>query len=342
LPEDEKTRLLAELVQTRNGATVYIPLLKKASELYDQHFAPLDFLVDGLLAKGNLAMLGGRPKSGKSWLVLQLAKAIDTGEEFLGRPTKCSRVLYITLEDGDRRVHQRMAQLKWRANEACVLFEIAKFDAADGDVGPGLKQLELLAAGYDLIIIDTLIACISGKANENDNAQMGAIVNELARIAHSTNTTVLVTHHTNKGTSEDPFNSLRGASSLRGAYDVGIVLMRKLDKREAMLHIESRDFDTCNMRIRQNDDGAGWEFIGGLDITSIRAGRRSVQAMVEHGDGCTAAELAKVSGVSARAVRSQLTNAEKHGLVRREAEQLEHSKKPVYRWYLQHVVRQGA
>jgi hypothetical protein len=302
--------------------------------LLDKEFKPLVFLVAALLAKGNLAMLGGRAKGGKSWLLLQLAKAIDKALPFLGHETRRGRVLFIALEDGARRIQQRLKLLKWQPEQAVFLFDVAHFDD-DGVHGPGVAQIEVLAPEFDLIIIDTLIATLSGRANENDNTQMATIVNKLAQIAHESDCAVILSHHTGKGGADDIFLTLRGASSLRGAYDLGMVLERKQGEREAILHFESRDLEIDNLTIRQSDGGAGWECLGGAsELPRIRAGRAIVTALQEHGDGCTVAELAAACGKSEQTLRRQLQTAEKRALVVQATEPPSGSGKPAARWWL--------
>ena len=283
---------------------------------------PIEYLVKDMIARGNLVMMGGRPKSGKSWFSLQMAKAIDTGKPFLDRKTTKAKVLYIALEDGERRIHHRCHLLKWQPENACVLFDIQKFDPVGSKLnpGPGVQEIEKQAQLFDFIVIDTLIATLSARANENDNAAMGSIVNELARIAHETDTAILLVHHTGKGIVTDPFDLLRGASALRGAYDVGFILDRKQGEKEATLHAESRDLDIGNMTIRQAQNGAGWSYEGsGIVLTEIRAGRKVIKAMKEHGDGKTVEELAEILKVSKQAAHSQLTNAEKYKYVYRKS-----------------------
>lgn len=311
--------------------------LMPLADLLSIDMPPMKFLVDGMLARGHLAMLGGRPKSGKSWLALQMAKAIDTGKPFLDRKTIQTKILYIALEDGQRRVHQRCKILKWQPKNTDVLFEIANFNGVGfSKPGKGLQEIEAYAPQYGLIIIDTLIATLSSKANENDNAQMGAIVNELARIAHDNDTAILLIHHTGKGYSDSPFDMLRGASALRGAYDVGFVLERKQDEREAVLHAESRDMDLDNMTIKQAKNGTGWEYKGnGKEIENIRAGRKMVEVMLEHGDGVTVSELAKLTGKSAQTIHNQLVGAEKNGDVYRQTDpNSDSSTKPADLWFV--------
>ncbi|MBP8056841.1 MAG: AAA family ATPase [Chloroflexi bacterium] len=305
------------------------------AELLQKEFAPLDFLVDGIIAKGHFVMLGGRAKSGKSWLVLQLAKAIDLGEPFLGRSTQRGRVLLIVLEDGKRRINQRGKILKWQPQQAEVVFQLPRFDGENGQPGPGLAQIEAYAEQFDLVIIDTLIATLSGRMNENDNAAMGAIVNEIARIAHETDTAIVLVHHTGKGNSENIFDLLRGASAIRGAYDVGMLLERKQTEKEAILHLESRDVDVSDMTIRQVANGVGWESLGdSQEIQNIRAGREIVLAIETHGEGLTVEELAEATGKTKQTINQQLNLAQTRGLVHGRKQNKEHSKKPVSIWYL--------
>ena len=48
----------------------YVPCISSA-ELMDQEFTPAEFVVKGFLPKG-LCVLGGAPKIGKSWMMLDL------------------------------------------------------------------------------------------------------------------------------------------------------------------------------------------------------------------------------------------------------------------------------
>jgi len=147
------------------------------------------------------------------------------------------------------------------------------------------------------------------------------IVNTLARIAHETNTAVVLIHHTGKGYSDDVFNTLRGASAIRGGYDVGLLLERKQGEQEAVLYAESRDVEVENMTLRQAANGAGWEYVGNsFEIEKIRAGRDTLKAMLEldpDAVGLTAKEVATHRGISESAVYRQLKRLEEDGYVDR-------------------------
>ncbi len=333
LTEAEQADLLS-LYAARNPATATPLLVESLADLVAQDFPPQQFLVDGLLPAGQLVMLGGRGKAGKSWLILQLIAAIDRGAPFLGRPTQHGRVLYLALEDGRRRMNQRPKILKWQPSPAIDIgFKIDKFDAG----GEGLAHIRQAIAdkGYDLVVIDTLVKTLSGSADENNNTYMAAICNDLADMAHDSGACILIVHHVSKQLVENPFDALRGASAIRDAYDVGMMLVRKHGAKEATIYTEARDFDAEDMTIKQADNGAGWEYLGDATLgQSIAAGRVGLNDLRVAGDGATAAEIAEATGKSEAGVRAVMKTAEKHGYVSVKREPQPGSNQWVNRYYM--------
>lgn len=63
-------------------------------------------------------MLAGRPKLGKSWLALQLAQASACGGKVFEQSVEPGPVLYIALEDSERRLQQRLQLQGWPATAA--------------------------------------------------------------------------------------------------------------------------------------------------------------------------------------------------------------------------------
>ena len=81
--------------------------LRSGEWLDAQVFAPLRWMVPGLVPEGFTLMVGG-PKVGKSWLIYGVALACASGGYVLGHLKVEQRpVLYLALEDGDRRLQQR-------------------------------------------------------------------------------------------------------------------------------------------------------------------------------------------------------------------------------------------
>ena len=333
LTEAEQAELLATHA-ARNPATATPLFIESFADLVAQDLPPQQFLVDGLIPAGQLVMLGGRGKAGKSWLVLQLIAAIDRGIQFLGKPTRRGRVLYLALEDGRRRMNQRPKILKWQPSPAVdIAFKIANFD--QGGEGLGHIRQAIADKGYDLVVVDTLVKTLSAKADENSNTEMGDICNQLADLAHDSGAAILIVHHTSKVKTENPFDNLRGASAIRNAYDVGLLLRREHNQREATLHVESRDFDIDDMTIKQADNGAGWEYLGDAAVgVALQAGRVGVADLKAAGDGSTTAEIAEAVNKSIQSVRGSMNTAAKHFLVVNKPDKAETGKKAVDRWYL--------
>ena len=74
-------------------------------------FAALKFIVPGLIVEG-CVLLAGLPKAGKSWFLYDVALAVASSRYCLG-DKKCEGgdVLYLALEDNDRRMQFRATKL---------------------------------------------------------------------------------------------------------------------------------------------------------------------------------------------------------------------------------------
>ena len=85
-----------------------LPWVTNAKDLMKQVFPQQHDIVSGILPEGG-TILASSPKIGKTWLMLGIALAVASGESALGG-TKASHgnVLYMALEDGQRRIQNRL------------------------------------------------------------------------------------------------------------------------------------------------------------------------------------------------------------------------------------------
>jgi hypothetical protein len=82
-----------------------------AATLKERKFDPISFVVPMLIPTG-LTILAGRPKIGKSWMVLDIALAKAGGRYVLGDTHLTETdVLYAALEDNDRRLRSRIERI---------------------------------------------------------------------------------------------------------------------------------------------------------------------------------------------------------------------------------------
>src|SRR3954454_141681 len=94
--------------QTGNKGEQKVPVICSAAELRRKEFQPIRYVVPGYLAEG-CTLLAGRPKLGKSWLMLDVGLAVAAGRVCLG-DIECEQggVLYLALEDNERRLQRRI------------------------------------------------------------------------------------------------------------------------------------------------------------------------------------------------------------------------------------------
>ncbi len=86
--------------------TIYKPLVVNTiNDLADKDFTNSAPLVEGFLPSEGAFLFCGSSKIGKSWLALYLALRVSTGEKFWDLDVKKTSVLYLCLEDGERRLH---------------------------------------------------------------------------------------------------------------------------------------------------------------------------------------------------------------------------------------------
>lgn len=186
-----------------------------------------DWLVEGVLpAQGVIACYGG-PGTGKSALVIDMARCISSGLPWFGREVTQQPVWYLALE-GAAGLRMRVAAAEKRYGQriaAKFLFDNFSFLREDD-----LKELLKLIDAYDgvgLIVIDTL-ACAMPGGDENSSRDLGTVVAGAKALQEKTGGAVLMVHHTGK----DPKRGMRGHSLLHGAVDTAIEVTRHDDHRE--------------------------------------------------------------------------------------------------------------
>lgn len=79
-------------------------------DLYDTSYTPATSLIDNFLYSG-VYILAGPPKTGKSFLMAQLAYHVAAGMEFFNHKVTPASVLYLSLEDDLVRLQKRFSRM---------------------------------------------------------------------------------------------------------------------------------------------------------------------------------------------------------------------------------------
>jgi hypothetical protein len=218
---------LEGVLSTRNESRI-----KTAAQLLKMEFPPIKWIVDGLIGDG-MTMIVGAPKIGKSWFVLGLALAAAQKGRFLGQlPAAADGVLYLALEDTDRRLQNRLK--KMGATQIDNFHITTQWN--DGLIG--LKNYLSSHRDINLVIIDTLARF----ANIEDMNAYAETTNALAgikRIADDLKIAIVVIHHAGKGkNTRDQFKkgdwmeAALGSTGLTGATDSTIYIFRDRENGE--------------------------------------------------------------------------------------------------------------
>lgn len=203
-----------------------------------------DFL-EGILENNGMSVVYGPSGSGKSFVVLDIAVAVASGQKWYGRECDKGVVIYLAAE-GARGVQNRLAALKKEGRlpegtrlvfvPCCINIldkkEVAALVATVKAAMVGIKE------PVRLIILDTLSRCLAG-ANENAPEDMTAVVSAAEHIREMTGAHVLFVHHSGKNAAA----GARGHSSLRAATDSEIEIQRKEGQVGQILCRKAKDLE---------------------------------------------------------------------------------------------------
>jgi hypothetical protein len=210
---------------------------------------PSEWLIKGVLPRGDLIFLYGASGSGKSFIALDMGLALARGVDWRGRKTKRCRVLYIAAE-GEGGVHKRIAAYCKFHNIDPKEFDFAVITAAPNimesdDIGELLDAIEAAGGKPDLIIADTLAQMTPG-ANENSGEDMGLALRNLRTLRNVSGATVMAVHHAGK----DASKGARGWSGMRAAVDAELEVVKHENG--------SRELRVTKMK--DGDDSPAWGF----------------------------------------------------------------------------------
>ncbi len=262
------------------------PVLKTitAEALEDKDFPELRWAVPGLLTEG-LTILAGRPKKGKSWMGLGLAVAIASGGIALGKiKVEKGDVLYLALEDNERRLKSRLAKIKAEGSRLPAHLHLVT------DFPPlQMGGMQVLTDWLDkhpkthLVVIDTLGRILpTGKGNNNQFVDDYQFIGKLQKLAIGRGFALLVIHHIRKQTADYALDRVAGTTGITGAADSVWVLDTGKGEASSILYVTGRDIETQEIAMKF-EDGI-WSIIGTAQEVAMSEERRSIlDLLVENG-----------------------------------------------------------
>lgn len=176
-----------------------------ASDFADMQVPPRLWHVRGFVPTGQVTILSGDGRTGKSLLAMQLAASTATGTQWLGADVREGWALYLSAEDDAPELYRRLSAIgDVRAMQRLTLRSLAGQDALlaaprdrTGVLGrtPLFDALDarMTADRPALLVLDTLADFFGG--NENDRAQARQFIGMLRGLAIRHECAVLLLSH---------------------------------------------------------------------------------------------------------------------------------------------------
>ena len=228
------------------------------ARLAEMELPSTKFVIKDLLPQG-LAIIGGSPKVGKSWLVLDWCVWIAKGEKIWNFPTTKGTTLYLSLEDNNTRLQERLLAVTEDAPEN-VHF-VTSCCTLDNGLEEQMRNFVAEHPDTVLVVIDTF-QMIRLSGNEVSYASDYNEIEVIKKLAEELKITILLVHHLRKQGDSDPFNMLSGTNGLAGGVDTMFVLDKsKRNSSNATLHCSGRDIEDREIELSFDKENCVWNFI---------------------------------------------------------------------------------
>lgn len=219
-----------------------------------------------VIPKKGLVVMWGQPGSGKSFAAFDIGAAIARGMKYQGKRVKQGLVLIIAAEgDLTARTMAYMKEHNLRDEDLENLMILQRsVNMLDQNQDMNDLMASIQAAKDEaqedlaLVIVDTLNRVMPG-GNENASEHMGAVISSAKLIEDAHQCAVMFIHHSGK----DEGKGTRGHSSLKGAMDAEISILRNEDIRTFKIEKqkEGKDYyELFNFKLKTVDLGPMSDF----------------------------------------------------------------------------------
>jgi hypothetical protein len=223
-------------------------------------------LVEGLLSLDSESWMIAAPGAGKTFVALDIAGHVGVGKPWMGRPVHQGPVLYLVAEAiGGMGLRVRAWEQRNGPMAGVTFCPVA---VQIGREGHWAALVEVAAEIRPVMVVIDTQARVSVGIKENDNTDMGRVIEAVAQLRKATRACVLVLHHTARGGTD-----ARGASVIDGAQDTELRLTRTSDNRIVLRTDKQRDgrddvhidleLLTCEL------DGGGSSLVVGPPLTAV-------------------------------------------------------------------------
>lgn len=208
--EERNARLRSRALEliTQSGGFC-LPIAKRRTEFTQEETKLQPELIKGLLRRGHKMILSGASKSGKSFMLVELALSLATGNKWVGFTCKRCKVLYLNLEiDGPsfiKRVDEVSEKMdinveSWDENLKIMNMRGINTTLAeikDALSGYMLNEEADTGVPFAAVIIDPMYKLSNGE--ENSARDVGLFCAQIDYVCNETGSCCILAHHHSKG-----------------------------------------------------------------------------------------------------------------------------------------------
>ncbi len=210
---------------------------------------PLEWIIEHILAKGNLVFVAADTQCGKTFLAFYVLLKILTGGLLFGKfriyPIK--KVLYLLLEDPDRRAKKRILDMRRdiRVKPGQFMMYVAPGLTVNDELHWAWLK-EFIANGqYDLVVLDTYQKATPG-ISSFDDVKQGPILHKLSNITRELSAAFWIHDHYRKEAGgrkrrELDLSSLKGTGGKPQNADCFILMERTGDTIKVLVSSKESD-----------------------------------------------------------------------------------------------------
>lgn len=208
--EQRAEAAMADLAKRQREA---VGLRLVAVDLHTDHPPPAH-VIDRLVPRGVVTLLGAHGGAGKSVLALTLAAHVATGRTWAGHGIDHGRALFVSLEDPGTLVNFRLRKIAdaYGLDQDTIAANLSILDGSDTDAAlagetredgvtrlghtSAMGELRQAAKGSSLIVVDN--ASDAADFNENDRRMVRGFVRRLAQVARENDAGLILLAHIDK------------------------------------------------------------------------------------------------------------------------------------------------
>ena len=213
-------------------------------ELFDIADEDIEYLINELVSPHEKGLIIGPQKTYKTWIALNMLRAVATGDAFLDRQdwtAEAGSPVLLIEEEGSkqkfaRRIRHVFAGVADKHRENFHLWFRHGFRLTDDDQVTELIDY-IRNNGIKLVVLDPLQRLMPG-VEENSAADTSIVWDNIHRIAGEC--AVVIIHHMNKVGGLD-WNAIRGSSRTGGEVDFAMFVKAGEESGQLLMHIDGRD-----------------------------------------------------------------------------------------------------